>query len=126
MTETNNEDYKSLGIMSPSVLYIIKTIKAIQKRMKDPDLVNSEYIRVYNQLSDEFSDFIEKYGYINIFTKVIKGDDLSNLCCILFYKDKVQKGEMTEAELSELVFKKFMPEGIQKEVSKEIMNDKTN
>lgn len=113
--EEKTSQNNTLNITSPSIIYIIKTIKEIQKRMKDPDIINEEYIYAYNKLSSEFSDFIEKYGYINIFTKVLKGEDLSNIACILYYKDKVQKGLMTESALSELISKKFLPENLKKE-----------
>lgn len=113
-------------ITTPSVLYIMKTIKAIQNRMKDPDIVGLEYIQVYDKLGKEFNDFFEKH--ITIFTKVIRGENLNIVASALYYKDKVEKGLMTEAQLSELLAKKYLPTHLKEESDakiKEMMERKT-
>lgn len=113
-----------LNITSPSVLVIIKTIKAIQSRMKDPDLINKEYIQVYDKLSQEFVDFAD--NYTNIFTKVIRGEDMSTIAQVLYYKDKIEKGNLTETELSDLLAKKYLPTHLKEQADARIkeMKDK--
>lgn len=100
-------------ITTPEVIYIMKTIKQIQKRMKDPDIINLEYIMVYSQLSKEFNDFFNKYT--SIFVKVIRGEDLRTVATILYYKDKVAKGLLTEEELSNMLAEKFLPPDLKRE-----------
>jgi len=114
MTETCLKKYSA-----PTTLYIIKTIKEIQKRMKDPDIVNLEYIRVYDTLGSEFIEFFETYT--KIFTIVIKGEDLKPLAEILYYTNKVYIGEITEAELSEKLSTKFLPANLKKESDAKIL-----
>ena len=94
-------------ITSPNVVYIMRTIKAIQKRMKDPDIVNLEYIRVYDALGKEFLDFFD--NNTAIFTKVIRGENLNTIASVLYYKDKVDRGLMTEEQVSNMLMKKFLP-----------------
>lgn len=103
----------SLDIASPSVMYIIMMIKAIQKRMKDPDLINAEYIRVYDILGKEFTNFFD--NYTAIFTKVIRGESLATLASALYYKDKIAKGLTSENELSEALANKYLPDHLKKE-----------
>lgn len=104
-TNVSNNELKE--IISPNVIYIMKTIKAIQRRMKDPDMVNQEYIRVYDALGREFSDFSDKYTAI--FTKIIRGENLNTVASVLYYKDKVDRGLMTEEELSSMLAEKYLP-----------------
>ena len=96
-----------LGITSPEVINIMKTIKQIQKRMKDPDVVKLEYIRVYDQLGREFDDFFTRYT--SIFISVIRGEDLATLASVLYSKDQVLRGLITEAELADKLAKKYFP-----------------
>ena len=92
-------------ITTPAVLHILRTIKQIQKRMKDPDMVNLEYPRVYDTLSKEFDDFFNKHT--SIFIKVTRGENLDILASCLYYKDQVAKGLITEAEVADMVAGKF-------------------
>ena len=100
-------------ITSPNVVYIMRTIKAIQKRMKDPDIVNLEYIRVYDALGKEFLDFFD--NNTAIFTKVIRGENLNTIASVLYYKDKVDRGLMTEEQVSNMLMKKFLPPKLQED-----------
>lgn len=111
--KTNITDEELKNITTPDVIKIMKTIKAIQKRMKDPDIRDLEYIYVYDKLGKEFNDFFEKN--ITIFTKVIRGENLDIVASALFYKDKVEKGIITETQLSELLAEKFLPAHLKKE-----------
>ena len=95
-------------ITTPEVINIIKTIKQIQKRMLDPDLVDQDFAIVYNTLCNEFSDFVE--NNTQIFMTIVKGKDIRTVCEVLYFRDKVLKGEMTESELSDLLAKRFIPE----------------
>ena len=100
-------------ITSPNVVYIMRTIKAIQKRMKDPDIVNLEYIRVYDTLGKEFLDFFD--NNTAIFTKVIRGENLNTIASVLYYKDKVDRGLITEEQVSNMLMKKFLPTQLREE-----------
>ncbi len=101
------------GITTPHVVYMIQTIKQIQKRMKDTDLVNLEYPRVYDALSKEFDDFFNRHT--SIFIKVTRGENLDILASALYYQDQVAKGLITEAEVADKVAKRYMPEHLKKE-----------
>lgn len=101
------------SITSPKLKNIFGTIKQIQKRMKDPDLVNQEFIRVYDVLGKEFSEFADTYTHI--FTKVVRCEDLKTVAAVLYYKDKVDRGLMTEAELSEMLSSKYLPKHLKDE-----------
>lgn len=102
-----------MNITTPSVIQIMKTIKAIQNRMKDPDIIGLEYIRVYEKLGEEFNDFFDNHTII--FTKVIKGEDLNTVASVLYYRDKVERGLITEDQLSELLAKRYLPAHLKKE-----------
>lgn len=93
------------NITSPQVLYIIETIKKIQKRMKESDLINSSYIEVYDTITKEFSNFSD--NYTSIMTSVVKGENLNTIASILYYKDLHEKGLITEAELADSLAKKY-------------------
>ena len=103
--DVTNEQLK--GITTPETIHIMKTIKQIQRRMKDPDMVHLEYIRVYDQLSREFDPFFNRYT--GIFTKVVKGENLNTLASVLYYKDQVSRGLITEEELRDRLARKFLP-----------------
>lgn len=100
-------------ITSPKLCNILKTIKSIQKRMKDPDVSNLDYIRIYDKLGKEFEDFFDKYT--KIFTKVIRGDDLNIVISALYYKDKIDRGLMNESELSEMLAEKYLQPDLKKD-----------
>lgn len=93
------------SLSSSQVLHIIQTIKDIQTRMKE--LTKLSYIEMYHQLSTEFELFYEKHT--TIFTKVIRGDDLTTIAAILYYKDKVDNKVMTESDLSQKLAQKYLP-----------------
>lgn len=107
-------------IKSPTVLYIIATIKNIQKRMKEPDLTNCEYIRVYDVLGREFRNFAD--SYTSIFTKVIRGENLSTIATILYYKDQIDRNLLTEQQLSQMLASKYLPENLRQESENNIKN----
>lgn len=109
-------------IKSPSVIAIFKTIKAIQKRLNDPDITNLGYSSVYNILGEEFKDFSDKHT--TIFTKVVRGENLNTVVSVLFYKDKVERGLITEEELSNILATKFLPEHLKKESDAKIQEMK--
>jgi len=103
----NPTDAQLKTIQSPEILYIMRTIKQIQKRMKDPDMRTLEYIRVYDQLGKEFTAFFERYT--GIFISVIKGESLRTLASVLYYKDQVLRGLISEEELGDKLAKKYLP-----------------
>lgn len=117
---TNPNPQQLNDITSPEVLIIIKTIKAIQKRLKDDDVKDLEYIRAYDKLSYEFNDFFERYT--NIFVKIIRGDDLKILASTLYYKDQIYKGLITEEDVSKMLAEKYLPANLNEE-SKKNMKD---
>lgn len=101
MTEINNI------IKSPIILNLLETIKKIQKRMKDPDVKDLEYIHVYDKLGKEFDDFFNQNT--SIFVKVIKGEDLKIISSVLYYKDQVLRGLLTEDLLSDKLATMYLP-----------------
>lgn len=109
--EVSQEDLK--GISSPEVINIIKTIKEIQKRMKDPDNINLQYVELYDKLSYEFNSFFERYT--GIFVKVTRGEDLTTLASVLYYKDQVLRGLVTEEQLSDKLASTYLPANLKKD-----------
>ena len=95
------------GIKSPKVLEIMKTIRAIQTRMKQPDIVNAEFITVYKVITEEFEQFSNRY--VSIFNKVIRGENLTTVASVLYYWDQFLRGLITEEELSEMLATKYLP-----------------
>lgn len=95
-------------IKSPEIIYVMKTIKAIQSRMKDPDMINLPYIRVYDTLGKEFSYFADTDKYIKIFSLVIRGEKMKTIAEILYFRDQVLQGRITEAEVSKMLEKRFL------------------
>uniref|UniRef100_A0A6G6ACM8 Uncharacterized protein n=1 Tax=Borely moumouvirus TaxID=2712067 RepID=A0A6G6ACM8_9VIRU len=114
----SNNTVEKFGITDPRVIEIMKTIKLIQKRMKDPDLIDLEYIMVYDTLGKEFSHFSDRYT--EIFTKVIRGEKMDIIASILYYMDKIYKGNMTESELSEMLANKFLPANLKADADAKI------
>ena len=110
--KTNINNTELMDIKSLEIINIMKTIKIIQTRMKDPDMMQLSYIRVYDALGKEFSHFSDKYT--KIFTMVIRGENLNTITTVLYYRDKVIRGLMTEEQLMELLKKKFLTEEQQK------------
>jgi hypothetical protein len=106
------EKQNYLSDKSPELNDMIKTIKAIQKRMKDDDVKKLAYINVYDKLGKEFDDFFNRYT--SIFIKVIKGEDMKTLAAILYYKDQINQGKLTEKELADRLATKYMPEDVKK------------
>jgi len=94
------------SITSPEVLYILKTIKQMQHRMKDPEIIELEFIRIYDKLSYEFDDFFTRYT--GIFARVVKGEKLDLLASVLYQKDQVDKGLITEKELADKLAEKYL------------------
>lgn len=123
MSDNSDLFFESINITSPQVIYILKTIKAIQKRMKDPDLVNAEYIRVYDKLCTEFDYFTEKYT--DIFTKVVRGEPLATIGSVLFHKNKMDNGETDQDKLRDALMEKYWPENLKQE-AKEKMKEMEN
>src|SRR5690606_3132909 len=94
------------SIKSPEVVYILQTIKKIQQRMKDPEILQMEFIRRYDKLSYEFNEFFERYT--GIFARVVKGENLDVLASVLYQRDQVLRGIITEEELSNKLAEKYL------------------
>lgn len=104
-----------LDIATSNNIYILTTIKAIQKRMKDPDLVYEPFPKVYNKLSFEFPTFFEKNG--DIFTKVVRGESLATLACVVFYEDKVRRGIITQESVNKMIEERYIAENLRQSKS---------
>lgn len=100
-------------ITTPYVLAIMRIIKQIQQRMKDPDIVDLDYPRMYNKLSLEFDEFFNKFT--SIFVKVTRGESLNIIAANLYYLDKVAKGEMEESAVADMVATKYLPKHLKEE-----------
>lgn len=111
--QITDEMKKSFGIEHPEIIDILKTIKMIQHRMKDPDIRDLEYIEVYDKLGKEFNDFFDKHT--GIFVKVISGDNVDVLASVLFYRDKVLRNLIPEHELSDKLANKYLPANLKAE-----------
>jgi len=105
--QLNISDTQLKGIQTPEIIDIMRTIKQIQKRMKDPDVSGLEYIRVYDKLGREFDSFFNRYT--GIFVKVIRGENLNTLASVLYYKDQMARGFITEGQLRDQLASKYLP-----------------
>lgn len=113
----SDEQLSSIG--SPNLIYIMKTIKQIQKRLKDPEIASMEYIRIYDQLGREFDHFFNRYT--GIFIKVINGEDLSILAAVLYYRDQVNQGKISEKELADKLANKYMTSEMKADSDRKLM-----
>lgn len=102
----NPTNEQLLSVKSPEVIYILQTIKKIQQRMKDPEILQMEFIRRYDKLSYEFNEFFERYT--GIFARVVKGENLDVLASVLYQRDQVLRGIITEEELSNKLAEKYL------------------
>lgn len=109
----SEEFFEKIGIKTDEIKNIFRTIKLIQKRMKDNDLTHLEYIHVYDKLSYEFDNFFNTYP--SIFVAIIKGSDLSTYVSTLYYRDKVLTGEMRESDIADMLATKYFPPELKKE-----------
>jgi hypothetical protein len=105
--KTNPSPEEMTQIKSPYVLAIIKIIKQIQARMKDPDLKDLEYSRLYDTLSKEFDEFFNKFT--NIFIKVTRGESLDIIAANLYYLDQVVQGKISEAQVADMLATQYLP-----------------
>jgi len=105
--QLNISDTQLKGIKTPEIIDIMRTIKQIQKRMKDPDVSGLEYIRVYDKLGREFDSFFNRYT--GIFVKVIRGENLNTLASVLYYRDQMARGLITEDQLRDQLASKYLP-----------------
>ncbi|AZL89347.1 hypothetical protein QKC54_gp0482 [Megavirus baoshan] len=124
MSKNNSNQF---GITDPKALEILSTIKKIQQRMKDPDVINLEYIRIYDKLGREFEEFSDQYT--DIFTKIIRGEKLDIIASVIYYMDKIYKGNMTEEELSDMLATRFLPAHLKADADakmKEMKNSNVN
>nr|WBF70757.1 hypothetical protein [Megavirus caiporensis] len=122
-----SNNYNQFGITDPKALEILSTIKKIQQRMKDPDVISLEYIRIYDKLGREFEEFSDQYT--DIFTKIIRGEKLDIIASVIYYMDKIYKGTMTEEELSDMLATRFLPAHLKADADakmKEMKNSNVN
>lgn len=121
-SNATNDDLRS--ITSPEIINIMKTIKQIQTRMKESDVKDLEFIRIYDKLSSEFNTFFE--AHTKIFIKIIKGENLTTLASVLFYKDKVLRGLITEENLSNMLAEKYLPSNLKADSDAKLKEMKAN
>lgn len=111
------------ALKSQYLIDIVTNIKLIQARMKMPDLRNKEYAIVYSILSNEFPQFSDENP--SVFVKVIRGEDLTTTCKVLYYRDQVDRGLMKESDLSDKLAAHFLPADLKAE-SDRIMRQQNN
>lgn len=109
---------ENTSITSAEIVYIIKMIKIIQKRMKDPDCVNLEYIQLYDKLTQEFTNFSD--DHTDIFTKVSRGEDLSTIAQVLYFRDKVNRNLIKESDLSDRLASKYLPKNLKADADRKM------
>lgn len=95
-----------LNKLLPETIEILNVIKEINKRKKDEDLRGKQSGYVYNTLSIEFNDFSERYP--RIFSNVVRDENISTLIQVLYYKDMVKQGKISEKEFSEKLGNKYL------------------
>lgn len=108
-----DDQIKDFDITSPEIIYILKCIKAIQKRLHDDDVKHLDYITVYDKLSKEFDDFFLRYT--KVYVSVLKNENMKTLVSCLYYRDKVLRGLMSEQQLSDFLATKYIPENLKQE-----------
>ncbi|AKI80118.1 hypothetical protein QJ850_gp581 [Acanthamoeba polyphaga mimivirus] len=86
--------------------------------MKDPEIASLEYIRMYDVLGKEFYHFSERYT--KIFTDVLQKKNLNTVVSVLYYKDKVERGELTEEQLQNMLAEKYLPKHLKEEADSRI------
>lgn len=91
-----------LSFLIPSVLEKLVVIKNIQSVMKEPSMIHKSFAETYQRLSEQFEDFANQYPLI--FTKVVRGDDLSTLAGSLYYEHCVETGTITSEALAQNLF----------------------
>lgn len=101
-----------LNTAPPDITEILLVIKQIQKRMLDADMLNLEYIYVYDALGKEFTEFSDRHPHI--FTKVIRGENLNTLAATLFYKAQVDNGLISEQKIRDALADKYLPADLKK------------
>jgi hypothetical protein len=118
MDKLPKPDLKS--ITSTRVLAIIDTIKRMQNRMKSRDLINEDFAIIYSTLSDEFPLFFDNNP--EIFKLIVSKNkqNLQILTQILYCRDRVDNGFMTEGELSETLSNIYLPKNLKEESDKKI------
>lgn len=100
--------------ITPSILHIIKTIKQIQERKRDPAISKLEFTEMYSILSEEFSDFADQYT--TIFSTVIRGERLDMVARSLYYKDQLLRGLITEEEIADKIAATVIPLNLRTDV----------
>lgn len=105
-------------ITTPNIIQIMKDIKKIQARVKEPENFCLDYAYLHNKMADEFPKFLQEHP--TIFVKVLRGDDLSIVAAVLYYKDKIAKGELTEEEFADRLATRFLPSQLKEESDKRL------
>jgi len=120
---TDITEAELLNIKSPELVFVIQTIKSMQRRMKEPDLIVEEYAVVHNTLADEFPEFFEKHP--TIFVKTIRNESMDIIASTLFHKEQINLGLLTEEEFADKLATQFLPKNL-KEESDRILKEQKN
>ena len=97
----NGFDKLKTIIKSPDILDILQQVKRTQLRLLDDDIKSLGYFEKYDKLAREFNEFSD--SYTQIFTMVVKEDKdaLKLLASALYYRDKCNRGLLTESQLTD-------------------------
>jgi predicted unusual protein kinase regulating ubiquinone biosynthesis (AarF/ABC1/UbiB family) len=124
-------------ILTPSIRHLFDTVRAIRKRLLDPKLSSLSFPEIYQKLSDEFPSFSSEQP--RMFVRLVETTKpettpeerqkiFDRITSILYYRDKVMRGLMTEEEVADIVAGKFLTPELKAESDrrlKEMRNTKS-
>ena len=100
-------------IVSEPVIEKIKKIKEILKRSKEEDLQRLDFAHRYEKLVAEFPEFVEKHP--SIFNKILREESMDIIAASLYYRDRIDRGLMTERELGDMLATQYFPKHLKEE-----------
>lgn len=104
-------------IISPSVKFLYDTVRAIRKRIEEPGIRTLTFPEIYQKMSEEFPTFADQQP--RMFVRLIettkpetseaqKKTIIDNIVSVLYYRDRVVRGLMTEEEVADIVAGKYL------------------
>ena len=117
-------------IKSDQIVYILQMIKYMRTRMKEPEIKSMNFARAYDTLGKDpmLDHFFDRYTKLFIQVLENKPGDLQMMVTLLYYKDMMNQGKITQTEvdvLSKELAKKHMPQHLYDESNKNITDLKT-
>lgn len=104
-------------IISPSVKILFDTVRAIKIRINQNDVKTLSFPEIYQKMTDEFPTFASQQPRMFVrliettkpeMTPVEKQKVMDNICSVLYYRDKVVRGLITEEEVADIVAGRYL------------------